>query len=439
MPSPDETPEERKRRLARDRKRAQRAREKAALEASRRGTVSTPPPSAQAFRQDASSRIGAEEWRERLWRACRYLPTPAHGAFLRLAVAGVISRWHLWQQWDDEWMGYVVAGPPKAGKSFLGTALRTVFGLPKSVVRRADVETVASLFGRRYSAGKGKYPLARPVEQSWPLLWVDELDKANSDVERGLLRLLQGETLVAGEDGEMVEYRPTVLVSYNGNPTRLPPGYGRRSILFAPWRTPRIREQIKTFMAVLPPAIDLDRLKVPTVAPDGLAEALLDELRELLTDEGEGRLNEAGIERLLLGYAAQGLDWDTAAACLFDDYLACADTVGELYEEPEPEAEPFESNYSRNGTSPFVHGTVYEPAPTQAAPAWWDMPTVPVNGNGKRETLWQRLERLGFTPGSRPNYAAPRGTAPAGRDTSVSAADSWHDDPAPIVEAPRPR
>jgi MoxR-like ATPase len=91
-------------------------------------------------------------------------------------------------------------------------------------------ETERSFWGRRYQVGGGTWKLRRAPVLSYPFLGLDELDTASPPTQRACLKLLQGETRVRGEEGELVGVAPTVVVLSNSSVSLIPPEYRRRSL-----------------------------------------------------------------------------------------------------------------------------------------------------------------------------------------------------------------
>jgi hypothetical protein len=174
-----------------------------------------------------------------------------------------------------------------------------------------------------------------------PLLVLDEVDKAPRDVQRSCLKLLQGEARVPGEEGEVVEVAPTVLVLANSGADLVPPEYRRRSIVLnvAPLcgQLAELYRVARQFLDALP-IIDLDALDVVREPlPDSIANELAAALRAGLSEAGWRMADERALAHLVAGRAAlTGLDLRSASLAVVADYLDVAATVDEVAGAPGP-------------------------------------------------------------------------------------------------------
>jgi hypothetical protein len=209
------------------------------------------------------------------------------------------------------------------------------------VTAKAGAETERSLWGRRHQLSGGAWGLRPSPVLAAPLLVLDELDKASRDVQRACLKLLQGEGRVPGEEGELVEVAPTVLVLANGGADLVPPEYRRRSIVLnlAPLvgQLADVYRIAQPFLTALP-VIDLDALDVVRrPLASGIADELAAALRAGLSEAGWRMADERALAHLVVGRAAvTGLDQRAAALGVVADYLDVAGTVDEVAGAPGP-------------------------------------------------------------------------------------------------------
>ena len=138
------------------------------------------------------------------------LYTPAHRATFRLLVDAVIARHHLRRVYESSWPSFVLTGETKSGKSLLTIGACRLFGLDDGLlIRSVPSETERSMWGRRIQLPGGRWSLRRSPVLDFPILGMDELDKAPKATQRACLKSLQGLTSVPGEEaGEKVEVAP---------------------------------------------------------------------------------------------------------------------------------------------------------------------------------------------------------------------------------------
>lgn len=291
---------------------------------------------------------------EALAQAVGHLPTAAHRATFRLLVDAVVARHHLRQRHPSGWPSFVVGGPPKSAKTLLAVGACRAFGLdPAVAIRLAPRETEASLWGRRAQGPGGRWSLAASDVLAYPFLAVDELDKVAAPVVRSAYRLLQGDALVAGEGGQLVEVRPTALVIGNAAPAELVhEAYLRRSVVLdtspLAGELGQVHLAARAFLAALP-LLNLDALAPPAGdLPEVVADELAGALRAGLSKAGWRAVDERALALLALGRAATRFDTGlgggtphtlsgdlrAAAQAVAADYLDCAATVGEVAAPP---------------------------------------------------------------------------------------------------------
>jgi hypothetical protein len=267
--------------------------------------------------------------------ALALLPAEAMRAFVRLTASDVIARSHLRSVYPDGWGCFVAVGPTKTGKTAMARLVASLFGLdPVATIHRAPVQSVGSLWGRRERDDAGWHFVPSPYLDQ-PYLCIDELDKAEGALRRALLRLVQGDVRVAGEEGEVADVAPTVWLCANGGPDLVPVEYRRRAVVLdtAPLEPllGDVHRPMRQLFGGAIPRLALGRLVPPaTEVPGDVVDELLAVLREGLTPAGWRQLDDRAVEKLVLGRAALGrLELRQAALDTAADYLACAGTVGE--------------------------------------------------------------------------------------------------------------
>jgi hypothetical protein len=267
-------------------------------------------------------------------RALAELPSETLRGFVRLLLSVTVARHHLRGERTTGWLALIACGPSGTGKTLAGHIAARVLGLdPAQVVRLADAETEQSLWGRREQAPGGEWQLIPAVALSWPLLVLDELDKAPGDLRRSLSKLLQGEARVAGEGAQVLEIAPAVLVTMNCPPAQVRPEYRRRAVMLdtAPLRLLLASRLEIPARRLLNEPGGLPRLTLAELRPPrfALPAPLLDELRQGLraglTADGYAAVTIPGLELATLGRAGLlGCSLDAAVRGTVTDYLACA-------------------------------------------------------------------------------------------------------------------
>jgi hypothetical protein len=283
------------------------------------------------------------EFRPALDAAVALLPTAPHRALFRLLLDTIVARHHGRRDDPSSWLNFIATGSPtKAGKTLMAAGACRVFGFDFTSTRRivAD-QTEKSLWGRHYSQGRGAMGFRPARVLSRPLLILDEWNKGATHVRRAVLRLLQGEAEVAGDDDEVVPVAPTIILLSNGNADLVPSEYLRRSVVLDMSAlvgqlsdVPRIA---RPFLTALP-RIDLDALDVPCgPLPEAITDEMFDALRAGLSETGYGFADEWALAHSVPGRAAlTGLDRHDAALAVVGDYLDVAATVGETATAPGP-------------------------------------------------------------------------------------------------------
>jgi DNA-binding MarR family transcriptional regulator len=273
--------------------------------------------------------------------ALALLPAEALRAFVRLLLSVTVARHHLHQVRPSGWLSAIATGPTGTAKTLAGIITCRLLGLDEAVtVRLVGSETERSLWGRREQVTGGGWTFRPAAPLGYPLLVLDELDKAPAELRTAVLKLLQGEAKVAVEDG-VAEVVPAVLVTTNATASSLRAEYQRRAVVLdtgplEPLVLPSIDLVAEKLMAPgTLPRLDLGKLRPPAESL-GAAErdTLRSLLREVLTPDGWRLADVRGLSLAALGRAAVwGYDLDEAAMATAADYLACAWTMGEVVPE----------------------------------------------------------------------------------------------------------
>lgn len=268
------------------------------------------------------------------------LPSEGLRAFVRLLLSVTVARHHLAHEQPSGWLSGVACGPTGTGKTLAGAIICRALGLDPSVhIRLTGSETERSLWGRREQVPGGGWAFRPAPPLGYPLLVLDELDKAPAELRTATLKLLQGETRVAVEDG-VAEVVPAVLVTTNAPPASLRAEYQRRAVVLdtTPLR-PMLSDVDMAAAHILTPGVlpvlDMERLRPPSTAlPEGDMRAMRSLLKATLTDDGWALCDLRGLELAALGRAAVwGTDLSEAAIATVTDYLSTAWTVGEVMPE----------------------------------------------------------------------------------------------------------
>ena len=282
------------------------------------------------------------------------LPTEAQRAFFRLLLDAIIARAHLRgvEGFAAGWPSFVAVGPTKTGKSLLVLGAIKVLGIREPVVRSAPAETERSLWGRRYQTPKGwGFQPGRLL--SYPLVVLEELDKAPRPLQRSCLKLLQGEVSVPAEDDVPVGIAPTVVALANADVSFLPDEYRRRSVVLDTGPLVpdlgQLHSDASQFMSALPAAaFELDDLSVIGALPLQVKERMLRLLEDGLNERGWRMVDERAIGYMVLGrYALMGGSIFARADEVVADYLSVAATVYETADSPSHEVELLPSHAER--------------------------------------------------------------------------------------------
>ena len=270
-------------------------------------------------------------------RAIRELPAEGLQAFTRLVLSGVVARHHLGDFLEDGWGSFMVIGPTNTGKTTIAKFVCEVFDLKRAqTILNVPAETAESLWARRSQVeGGGMISVPSPA-LGRAFLCLDEFDKASSDLRRSMLRLVQGDTRVAGDGDQILEVRPTVMLCANfPSPDKIPAEYRRRSVVLdtAPLEPllrdlPTVNERL--FAGAIP-HLSLDKCRPPGELPQDVRDELRRALGELLTERGFRQCDQRAIQRMTLGRAGLtgSSDLRGAAMATVADYWVCAQTVGE--------------------------------------------------------------------------------------------------------------
>lgn len=292
-----------------------------------------------AGRSEAGAGLSGVALAGALGQAVELFPTEGHRALLRLLLSNVIARHHLGARLTENWGSFVVVGPTKAGKTVLALFVAQAFGLPRvTTIRLAPAMTPGEVWGRVENGPDGFQFVPSPV-LGQPFVCLDEVDKAPRDTVASIMKIVQGQTEVAAEQGAVANVAPTALLCGNGRASAVRQEYRRRSVVLDLWEHEALLEDVPGAMRRLFTAGVIPRLELASYRPpDALPPELLDEMGRLLrtglTPSGWRELDELALERMALGRAALVPDLRLAVLATVHDYLTCAATVGHTLSVP---------------------------------------------------------------------------------------------------------
>ena len=144
-----------------------------------------------------------------------YLPLEAQKAGYRLGLDAVVSK-YLLKEDEHNWLGLVLAGDTKDGKSQLARAIAWTFRFHrKGTVFYLQHTLPGELGVRRFPKGKGKFGIHVSPALAKPLLILENYDKIkNKDTARNVKYLLEGERILEVE-GERFRVDPVPIVLFN--------------------------------------------------------------------------------------------------------------------------------------------------------------------------------------------------------------------------------
>jgi hypothetical protein len=331
---------------------------------------------------------------------------PPLRALVRLLVSAACARHHLCGARTSGWLSGIAVGPTQTGKTLAGLIVAKAPGLdPETAKRLTSTETEKSLWGRREQQAKDAWVIRPAPVLGWPFVIVDELDKAPAPVRRATLRLLQGETRVPGEPGQVVESTCTALVTSNTDAAVVPPEYRRRSVVVDTAGAPVIAYDLAADVLAAVPRLSYQHLRPPAGAlPAGLITEMQDVLKEHLSMEGWQLADVRALESAALGRAAlTGAGLDDAVADTIGDYLTCAATTGHLAQQheagpdqddgqvPEPGPDDYATRSAARGIAMTLAAALRD-AKDDLLPVW-RAPGVPRDVSHQAEgTLWQAAD-----------------------------------------------
>lgn len=274
-----------------------------------------------------------------VWGAAGY----AHRALLELTASAIVGRYHLAPARPrDPQLVAVAVGNTRTGKTALGDQLCHLFGLDATMHQRLlRTMTEGEMLGRRRQTNVGMVFDPAPT-LSLPFLLLDEYEKAAADVRHAADILAQGQYLVPIE-GKPVEIRPTVLLALNPADAdrlgKIHEAYQRRAAVldtgYAAGRLDDLNTRLRDYYASHPSGpLNLPALRPPATALPAAAFAIIDSLREELTEAGRMLLpDERALEIAALGRAAllgagddvKALQSATLATCV--SYLQVSETT----------------------------------------------------------------------------------------------------------------
>ena len=272
-----------------------------------------------------------------------------HQALLRLVEDAVVARRALRTVHPSNWPGFVLLGPTKSGKTFLGRLAARRFGIdPDEAIVRLMRETKGSLLGRREQTGPGTWRMEPSPYLALPLVVLDEYDKASPELRPATFAYLEGSSHYRAE-GDMFEVTATTIITLNAerDPSRLlPDAYLRRAVVLDTTPLRAATRDLDVVVARLERA-DLPRIADDLAPPgDALAEDAIaggprDALRLLLqtclTERGWELVDVEAISRLVLGrWATLPADLPAAVLGVVADYLLVSATRSGIVESDWP-------------------------------------------------------------------------------------------------------
>lgn len=163
------------------------------------------------------------------------LPTEPHRALFRLLLSGVIAKKYLFNQFNDNWAGFIIGGRTKTFKTGLAKVICCVLGLDFAENIYSLHTATAGEFGVRRQRAKGKamFDISSSPYFSYPFVCLDELDKINDRaVKRNVMHFLDGRREFTVEAKKIVNWA-CVLVTLNSKLSELdlPEEYIRRCVV----------------------------------------------------------------------------------------------------------------------------------------------------------------------------------------------------------------
>ncbi len=268
-------------------------------------------------------------------------PDPYHAALVRLVADAVVAR-QLGPDWG--WApSFAACGPPATGKTAAAQFVVWGFGFDRlQTIRDVPGLAAGEVIGRRRQLPGGGYTVERSPLVDQPFVCLDEWAD-DPAVRREALRLVYGDT-AAMVEGERVELRPTVLLTYNttaGKDPRwpLPEKYWRRCLVAHLDRSTAdggLSHRLNRFFAERrPPALRVDAMRWPgDRLPDNIRR-FVDQrapFRAVMSEPGRLRYGDVrSVEALALGRIARlGVDLDVSEAVVLHvvhDLCTIAETI----------------------------------------------------------------------------------------------------------------
>jgi hypothetical protein len=266
-----------------------------------------------------------------------------HRAFVELAVCAVIARHHLRAERPSPHVGFMAMGGTGAGKSAMGVLVCRLFGLDPIAMTRQMPTMTENPLGRKVQGEGSSWRFQPSALARQPFALLDELDKADTGVQKATWPVFDGSATLFIEDAAH-DIAPTPMVTANP-PTRgtdrfqnLPEHARRRSVVFdVGSASDYTREDVRRFGDVyehqLAPnqQLALAALRPPAALSLSTREWLEEAAQHFLTDKGcEEFPGVAALELLTRGRLSMlngEVNEQFAAAHTFAAYLAVTETM----------------------------------------------------------------------------------------------------------------
>ena len=272
------------------------------------------------------------------------LPTESHQALFRLLLSGIAAKKYLFNDFSDNWAGFIIGGRTKTFKTGLAKVVCSVLGLdPVENVYSLHTATPGEFGVRRLrTKGQAMFDIASSPYFTYPFVCLDELDKiSDRAVRRNVMHFLDGRREFTVE-GKQITNRACVLVTLNSKLSELsiPEEYIRRCIVIS---TDPLVYELKDVDLVAKeifdnpiPRVKIDNLKVNFASLDpGEFKLMRDLLYQGTREDKQHLIDSKPLEILTLGrlIITSGSDVKGAIFEVVYDRLCCLETLGVTVED----------------------------------------------------------------------------------------------------------